>query len=401
MERMGLSELHLGDALAVLRTLPSASTHMCCTSPPYYGLRDYGTPGQIGLEATPEVFVAKMVEVFREVRRVLRPDGTLWLNLGDGYGGGKQGGGSVFSNGRTDGTRKGLGLEKTLEGQKHLKERANTGLAHKNLLGMPWRVALALQADGWRLRADIIWHKPNPMPESVRDRPTKSHEYIFLLSKSARYFYDGEAVREAQEQPWRSTGKLENRGDKSARAGVNKGFGLAGVKPRAYNPAGRNLRSVWRISTRSYRGAHFATFPPALPERCIRAGTSAHGCCPTCGAPWLRVVERPQPPGEMRNRGNGAKMDFHTRSCGGGQKIQDWYDKHPASTTGWRQGCKCPPAAPVPCTVLDPFMGSATTLMVANLLGQRGVGIELNEKYLALARKRLRDALGMFAWVEG
>jgi site-specific DNA-methyltransferase (adenine-specific) len=266
-------QIHLGDCIDSMRQMPDQSVHCCVTSPPYFGLRDYGHDGQIGLEPTPEEFVAKLVEVFREVRRVLRDDGTLWLNLGDSYG---AVGGNTYAgfNERYSGTG---GAESkqdaTLNGVTGRK--VITGLMPKNLLGIPWRVAFALQSDGWYLRQDIIWHKPNPMPESVTDRCTKSHEYIFLLSKSATYYYDHEAIKE-EAQNWgtrdRSAGKYTS-GEVPISGGAHKG--LQG-KDDEENPT-RNKRSVWTVTTKPYAGAHFATFPPDLIEPCILAGCPENG----------------------------------------------------------------------------------------------------------------------------
>jgi DNA modification methylase len=266
-----LNKCHFGDCIETMRAMPDGIVQTCVTSPPYFGLRDYGHDGQIGLEPTPAEFVAKLVEVFREVRRVLRDDGTLWLNLGDSYAAGK--------SGRADAERPfGAGI-----GSSTGKTTCNLkpdGLKPKDLIGIPWRVALALQADGWYLRQDIIWHKPNPMPESVTDRCTKSHEYIFLLSKSAAYHYDHEAVKEASVDAEGSAKRYESAfGGEKARAPV----GDAGIDTRT-RPQGmrefdgmRNKRSVWTVATTPYSGAHFATFPTALIEPCILAGAPAGG----------------------------------------------------------------------------------------------------------------------------
>lgn len=246
-----------GDCRAVLPTLPAELVQCCVTSPPYWGLRDYGVDGQIGLEPTPEEYVAGMVEVFREVRRVLRPDGTLWLNLGDSYAANRsyqvsQSKHQVHDYGESNATR------------------VPDGLKPKDLVGIPWRVAFALQADGWYLRSDIIWHKPNPMPESVRDRPTKAHEYVFLLTKAERYFYDAAAVQE--QATGREPGNVTHKhtaayagGDEYSRT---KG-GLLEIGARET----RNARSVWTIPTRPFSEAHFATMPPELARRCVLAGT--------------------------------------------------------------------------------------------------------------------------------
>lgn len=252
--------LHLGDCIDVMQTLPECSVQTCVTSPPYYGLRDYGHAGQIGLESTPTEYVERLVAVFREVRRVMRDDGTLWLNLGDSYavtGGAREYGSADGATGRADapgGPR-----------------RAPAGTKPKDLVGIPWRVAFALQADGWYLRQDIIWHKPNPMPESVRDRCTKAHEYVFLLSKEPRYFYDAEAIAE----PAIHAGDV-----KTNNAGKNGDMGAYGATRGGFlRPGGvtvketRNRRSVWLIGSQPFDGAHFAVMPEALVEPCILAGS--------------------------------------------------------------------------------------------------------------------------------
>ena len=312
--------LYGGDCRDVLRELPAESVHTVVTSPPYWGLRDYGVGGQLGLEPTPEAYVENMVAVFREVRRVLRADGTLWLNLGDSYASKPAG---------VDGVSRSSGLNGigSANYQASLRRSVGTkrstlveGLPEKNLVGIPWRVAFALQADGWYLRSDIIWAKPNPMPESVTDRPTKAHEYLFLLSKSARYYYDADAVREEN-----SPLTLERHAGRPVRTYDDaRTAGRHGHRPHEgtlnvngdRHTHGRNLRSVWTIATEPYPGAHFATFPRKLVEPCVKAG------CPTDG------------------------------------------------------------------TVLDPFAGSGTTLLVAQALGRRAIGIDLNPDYLrqALAR---------------
>jgi DNA modification methylase len=346
-----------GDCIAGLRTLPDASVHCCVTSPPYWGLRDYGHDGQIGLEDTPEAYVARMVEVFREVRRVLRDDGTLWLNLGDSYAAAR-GGTSMPAetlaggvSGRGDIVAK-RGRE---SGYTPHRDPAAHGLKHKDLVGIPWRVAFALQADGWWLRQDIIWHKPNPMPESVRDRCTKAHEYVFLLTKSERYFYNAEAVSEpvavsstarlsqptlpiqagSDRVPGKTNGPMKAVGP---RFGGNK-FGDSDDPKHATKSGNvhqipdangrRNRRSVWTVTTKPYSGAHFAVMPAALVEPCILAG------CPEGG------------------------------------------------------------------TVLDPFAGSGTTLAVAAELGRNGIGCELNSEYIVLAERRIRESRQKNALFEG
>ena len=271
-----------GDCIEGLRTLPDASVHCCCTSPPYWGLRDYGHDGQIGLEPTPQAYVERMVEVFREVRRVLRDDGTLWLNLGDSYAAAR-GGTSMPAetlaggvSGRGDIVAK-RGRE---SGYTPHRDPAAHGLKHKDLVGIPWRVAFALQADGWWLRQDIIWHKPNPMPESVRDRCTKAHEYVFLLTKSDRYYYDAGAVSEP-------VASVRGPGNKRPLKGVDEdgqkhrtraGLHLSAERWREHGPpTSRNRRSVWTITTKPYSGAHFAVMPPDLVQPCILAGCPEGG----------------------------------------------------------------------------------------------------------------------------
>ena len=259
-----MNSIEIGDCRDTMRrwAQQGVKAQMCVTSPPYFGLRDYGHPGQIGLEPTPEAYIAAMVEVFRCVRDVLADDGTLWLNLGDSYG---AVGGDTYAgfNKRWNGTGgAGSKQDATLAGVTDRK--IATGLKPKNLLGIPWRVALELQADGWILRQDIIWHKPNPMPESVRDRCTKAHEYIFLLSKSERYYFDSEAMKEPAICD-RIRGPALHRDAIS----TNGNGGLSRREPQET----RNRRSVWTVATQPYSGAHFATFPPALIEPCILAGS--------------------------------------------------------------------------------------------------------------------------------
>lgn len=266
-------EILQGDALQVLRTLPAESVHCCVTSPPYWGLRDYGVRGQMGLERTPTEFVEKMVQLFREVRRVLHRHGTLWLNLGDSYNA------YNANRGKSKGANKNhLDIQPQLPSGHGL---AAADLKPKDLVGIPWRVAFALQADGWYLRQDIIWHKPNPMPESVRDRCTKAHEYIFLLTKSDRYFFDAQAIKE----PVTGTAHARGRGmtPKSGKALVDPSVKIRPKNNDSFAAAVRGLvtmrnkRSVWTVPTKAFKGAHFATFPPDLIEPCILAGCPEGG----------------------------------------------------------------------------------------------------------------------------
>jgi DNA modification methylase len=548
-----------GDCRSVLGTLPAASVQCVVTSPPYYGLRDYGVANQIGLEPSPDEYLATMVAVFREVRRVLRDDGTCWVNMGDSYwngGGEKRDGGHGFVDG---GKTKLEAARGTL-----LQAKCSApGYKPKDLLMMPARLALALQAPdylgrirketdrswlaglvdgegcitileatsphgsgssyppvlqvrmcdvecvakaaeitglglteppqeapslggnrgsyqwrlngrkaadtiaeiypfllvkrkqaivawnhqavrdsyetkrgvripaaavekqrlcrdliqrlnsrepvdlpswmiepplpigpGWYLRSDVIWHKPNPMPESVTDRPTSAHEHVFLLTKRATYYYDADAVREAADMAYAA------RYNSSFFTGTKETNG-AGRPDAASNTPGRleftgtrNLRNVWTIATAPYAEAHFATFPPALAERCIKAGTSDKGCCGQCGAPWGRVVERTAeatvraPPSvytgaayaSPQSAPRGPKSNF-------GESVN--------ATTGWAPGCRCD-APVVPCTVLDPFAGAGTTLLVADRLQRNAIGIELNPEYTRLAMQRCHDDAPLF-----
>lgn len=261
-------EILQGDCRDVLGSLPDGSINCCVTSPPYFGLRDYGVEGQLGLEPTPDEFVAAMVEVFREVRRVLRDDGTLWLNLGDSYAG------TGKSSGGAQGKRWEVAGADTTGPCGGKWKPAPEGLKQKDLIGIPWRVAFALQADGWYLRQDIIWHKPNPMPESVTDRCTKAHEYIFLFAKSERYYFDADAIKEQAVSNHASGNGFKGRQGGAIHMPMSGGAGTADQ----WLPGGmRNRRSVWTVSTKPFKGAHFATFPPDLIEPCVLAGCPVDG----------------------------------------------------------------------------------------------------------------------------
>jgi site-specific DNA-methyltransferase (adenine-specific) len=329
-----------GDCIEMMKTLPDKSVNCCVTSPPYFGLRDYGHEGQIGLEETPDAYVAKLVAVFREVKRLLRDDGTLWLNLGDSYAaqrGGTEMPAETIAGGKGGKSQdleayRGRGFSpKTITGQESAESRTNPvahrncrsfGLKHKDLIGIPWRVAFALQADGWYLRQDIIWHKPNPMPESVGDRCTKAHEYIFLLSKSQSYFYDRMAIAEPAIYAEQHANKATSWGKKKADAGVKANieqYQQIGVENNKTCLEGgmKNKRSVWSVNVKPYKEAHFATYPPELIKPCILAG------CPKGGV------------------------------------------------------------------VLDPFGGSGTTGQVAMEEGRKAILCELNHEYVQIMNQRL------------
>jgi DNA modification methylase len=396
--------LYGGDCRSVLASLPADSVDCVVTSPPYWGLRDYGNDGQLGLERTPEEYVANMVAVFAEVRRVLKPSGTCWLNLGDSY--------SSTAPNTVVNAEKMTGKH----ANRDVYRRPDTplGLKPKDLVGIPWRVAFALQADGWYLRSDIIWSKPNPMPESVTDRPTKSHEYLFLLTKSARYYFDADAVREAHAPSTVERGHLPKGRSAKEREGR---YGMNNIAERSYidNPAGRNIRSVWNIATRPYPGAHFAVFPPELPERCIKAGSSERGVCPECGAPWERVVERGE---RIAGRIGTTRAERAPDDRYGEERPDAWqggqgtFAQFERNTTGWQPSCdhsegrkpifrnadgsgkygslgyNGEPYTPTPAVVLDPFGGSGTVGMVANRLSRRAILIDLNPEYLEQQMRR-------------
>lgn len=273
-------DIRIGDCRTLLAAMEPQSVHCCVTSPPYFGLRDYGVNGQIGLEQTPDEYVAEMVAVFRAVKRVLRDDGTLWLNLGDSYASTPPGNKTMGVSGKSglNGVNGASGkYRETLEAGHATKRDTSKlpGIKPKDLIGIPWRVAFALQADGWYLRQDIIWHKPNPMPESVRDRCTKAHEYIFMLSKSPKYYFDHEAIKEpaVSDHPSgngfkRGARKTYQNQDGTPRGNEEQWAGVGGM---------RNRRSVWTVTTKPFKGAHFATFPPDLIEPCILAGCPQGG----------------------------------------------------------------------------------------------------------------------------
>ena len=391
----GIVQLYKADARSL--PIPDNSVDCVVTSPPYWGLRDYGTgDAQIGLEKSMEGYCSTMVQVFREVWRVLKPTGTVWLNLGDSYAG------------------SGRGPSRWNPAQEMQSDQTPPkGLKPKDLCGIPWRVAFALQADGWYLRSDIIWSKPNPMPESVSDRPTKAHEYVFLLTKSPKYYYDADAIREPN--TWiesRPSGMQRNAEQyrnkvygKQSTKYTDSTYGGGGTSFSGHsghyksdgslidNPLGRNKRSVWEITTQPYPEAHFATYPESLVSPCILAGTSEKGVCAECGNPWVREsIVTNVPERETRDNRIGVipGRDHASRM---NSKAMVKVDRE---FTGWKPTCDCDAEA-VPATVLDPFIGSGTTAAVAQKLGRRGVGADISGDYLKLASKRIGSiSLPMF-----
>lgn len=369
--------------------LADKKVHCVITSPPYYGLRDYSADGQLGLEPTLQEYIDNTVLWCREVWRVLRDDGTFWLNLGDSYNG-SGGPGSQYDNKHAAG----------LKGEFKKYDNPNKkqiGFKPKDLMLVPHRVAIALQNDGWWVRSDIVWNKPNPMPESVKDRPTKSHEYIFLLTKQKSYYYDQDAIREPQkpESFERANRAVSDSHKNLSETAVPPGSKIHSMhKKRAYgegfdlNPAGRNKRSVWTMTTKPYKGAHFATFPPELPEICIKAGTSEKGVCPVCGSQWARVIEKET----IFESGSGKAG--RTPDEIGGKWGNNRYGENillgpvnRITTLGWKPTCSHN-GEPIPATVLDPFGGSGTTAAVAKSLGHIGICIDLSWEYLQLAKER-------------
>ena len=395
------------DCLEWLRALPADSVHCWITSPPYYGLRDYGHAGQMGNEPTPGEYVERMVEVFSEARRALHPSGCLWLNLGDSYANDAKG-----PNGMP-----GPGLDGAANQAAVRKPWRSDGVKKKDLLMIPSRVAMALQADGWYLRSACPWVKRNPMPESVTDRPGNGCEWVFLLAKRPDYFFDMEAVRrQAQERI--ETDTPIRRQVESGTAGRREGGGNDGL---GNNGGTRNLRTsdLWfdsvgmlladtdepdllgfDVTPERYKGAHFAVMPTRLVAPMVLAGTSARGVCPHCGEPWTRAVAKER---KATRPGTDSKVNKQDAATGRHDQVgfnARWKaeqvgnrdpERHVTTTrtVGWEQGCECPHAEPVPAVVGDMFTGSGTVAQVAVDLGRRFVGAELNPEYHRLIAKRL------------
>lgn len=395
---MTVTILH-GDCRTVLPTLPAGSFQACVTSPPYFGLRSYLPDGhpdkakEIGLEQTPDEYVAAMVEVFREVRRVLRDDGCLMLNIGDSYAG------SWGAQGKRV-TPEQQGWRNSIENHPKMRRTGSRGrfgdAKPKELIGIPWMLAFAIRADGWYWRSNIIWHKTNPMPESVRDRPTTAHEYVLMFTKKPDYFWDADASAEDGVVPAGTKG-AKGSAERAAQPGVNS-------RPPEYKvyDGTRNARSVWTIATQPYSGAHFATMAPRLAERCIMAGTSERGACACCGTPWGRIVSKTRTfESNAERAGNRSKGKNGAGLQGGGETAD--IRRGPVvrnTTTGWAPICDCPVVYPLlPCAVLDPFGGAGTTGLVADRLGRDATLIELNPGYRDMAASRLQADAPLLAQV--
>lgn len=407
---MNLDTITRADALTFLKGLPDDLVNCIITSPPYYGLRDYEADGQLGLEADLDSFIAGMVTLFEEARRVLRPDGTLWLNMGDSYAGSGKGPEGNIGAGKT---------HRNLADQSG--GRVPAGLKPKDLMGVPWRLALALQSAGWWLRSDIVWSKPNPMPGSYTDRPTSAHEYVFLMTKRGQYWYDNDAIREAHQRP-----ELQGKAFASGKVGTPAGMHAWSADKREYHPLGRNRLDVWEIPVqgstwkycaacgRYYDGAlrqsirkqtvkiggdwteveiclcgeytawidHFATFPDALVDPCIQAGCPPR-VCDMCGAPWTRVMEK-----EYLSDRDYTSSEEGRYTRGRGRNVTRMGDGVVGRTVGFEPSCDCggPTRAGI---VLDPFMGSGTVALRARALGRHFLGCDISPAYVDVAQKRL------------
>ena len=388
MTELKIDHIEHADVMDYLRALPDSCVNLVVTSPPYFGLRDYGVDGQIGLEPTPAAYIARMVDVFREVRRVLVDDGNCYVNLGDSFSGSGKGRNADGSHqpGGKQGTNAG-----TVLGVLH--KTVNNDLPDKSLMLIPHRFAIAMQDDGWLLREDIVWHKPNPMPESVTDRCTRAHEYIFHFTKQARYWYDQQAVSEE------STGNMNGGRQRAALRGTfdyadsdfktrHVGNGHNGLGKSAISDT-RNRRSVWTINPASFREAHFATFPEDIPEICIKAACP-EWCCEKCGAPYEAQVEKESNWEARKANGatGGAKTNGHNGTHGRGMS----HDLGGGAVThyGYAPSCTCN-AGKRAGVVLDPFAGAGTTALVAKRLNRRYIGCDLNAEYVEMARRRVES----------
>ena len=393
-----------GDVLAKLKEIPDESVQCCVTSPPYYNLRSYlsedhpDKANEIGAEKTPEEYVAKLVEVFREVKRVLRSDGVCFINIGDSFAVSGKGGSPTESKHRKQATNIGSLIKSTKPPQE---------LFGKEIIGVPWMLAFALRADGWRIREEIVWQKPNCMTESVKDRPTRSHEYIFMLFKNHDYYYDWIAIAEPVAQ---SSMARINQVNFDNQTGGPKDY-INGVNPSRSarktlenfaksNSGIKNARSVWTMNVKPLKEAHTATFPVELPKRCISATTSEAGCCPHCRKSWERVIIRGEPDEDWKKACGADSTGAYSGSATKDYKSVKAQDPsatkarilegmRPYITTGWKPTCGCPPHEPTPSIVLDPFSGAGTTLLACKELGRDGVGIELNADYVTLSEKRI------------
>ena len=384
-ETMNVPKILTGDCREQMaKNVPNCSVYTAVTSPPYWGLRDYGCEGQLGLEETPAEYIANMVEVFGEVHRCLRDDGTLWVNIGDSYA--RNGGnGECGPNANVGNTTKGIQQRNCI---------APKGLKPKDLAGIPWMLAFALREAGWYLRQDIIWHKPAPMPSSVKDRCTTAHEYMFLFSKSPRYHYDAFAISE----PSVSGHGSGNGFKRPERLSFQNADGSPRGSDENWNASRRNKRSVWTVNTKGFKGAHFACYPPKLIEPCILAG-SPERCCAECGKGYERVIETNRVatrPGNESKVGrvsddDSSPYEGHSGSVVGNRDpkrhVTEYVDK------GFAKSCECETNETRPAIVLDPFGGSGTTAQVAQDNGRDWIMCELNPEYVEMIKGRTEQGV--------
>ena len=397
-----LNKIYLGDCLETMRQWPDEFIDCVVTSPPYWQLRDYGSEKQFGLEDSFEDYINQQVVVFDEVKRILRQGGTLWLNMGDSYRGGGCGGGGP--------------LQITNKGTKLGKKIPPPGVSPKNLIGQPWKLAFALQESGWILRMDNIWSKPNPMPESTKDRCTRSHEYVFHFAKSERYFYDAEAIK----VPVSGNPDSKDFVDRKSPSGWDtvavrrdKKRGRYDKQKRAYETKKiepsltKNCRSVWNMPTQPFPAAHFATFPEWLVERCLRAGVSEGGYCGYCALAYVRILEESEVSIEYKRkcgsdesgkyRGEAKKNYKAGRAETPGEvKSRILSGMKKRETVGWAKPCSCFAGGKDIGTVFDPYSGSGTVAVVGKKLGLNFLGCELNPEYIAIANKRLQNESRLF-----
>lgn len=487
-QSLRLDYFHIGDVLQKSKLLPDKCVRCVITSPPYYGLRDYLTATwlggdsncdhlriskdksvqtalakstlsggkknqevayadkrhskgvckkcgavridqQIGLELSPELYIEKLVAVFRECWRILTDDGTLWINIADSYWGGKGQSGDARPDIQAERLKNGESISKVAQsigekGKTSPLQGKHSTIKPRDLIGIPWMLAFALRNDGWYLRSEIIVAKTNPMPESVTNRPTKSHEYIFLLTKHEKYYYDYVAILTTAKNPEdnvrrimqqkennksnpddmknglrpRNSGNLERKD----RPGAPEDNGKHQMGSVPWKGTTANKRSVWTVSTKPFKGAHFATFSEDLIIDCLKAGTSDHGRCSKCGRPWIRIVEKELKPTAKAsyNTYRDDRDDLADDNDQGSNRVKDghmpgYYNDY--TTTGWKPTCHCKDAAVIPDVVLDPFSGAGTTALVAKKLHRNFIGIELNEMYVKkISIPRLKSELGFF-----
>jgi len=376
-----VAKIICGSSIEVLKTIDENSFQTCVTSPPYYSLRDYGVDGQLGLEDTPNEYISSLVDIFREVKRTLRKDGTLWVVIGDCYNG-SGGAGGDYNEG---------GLR---EGQPRYPGRNIDKLKSKDLIGIPWMLAFAMREDGWYLRADVIWAKPNPMPESVMDRPTRCHETVFLFAKSQKYYYDNEAIKEPISDAMQAAIDRGVRADKQFKHDEHNRFGKRSGNRAFSDPdslariaSGRNKRDVWFIPTKPSGVLHYAAFPPNLIEPCVLAGSSDKACNQCC-APWVKEYI-------IKEKGTATDTTEYSKKLGGKSAATRTRGNITADTrefVGYKPTCDCKRSLDTgKSIVLDPFCGTGVTGEVAIKNKRDFIGIDISEKYCKIAREKIGE----------